>query len=662
VIRMRYPRSKLLSVLALGAALALGACASKQAAPADSGGAEPRAGAEVAPAAVEDRGAATSAAAARPQAPKTEPSSLESDVEGFWPSPESRVKSVAISAKLGNAALLRSWKIEIAPVGGAAALVSFAGTDRDPPAAVSWDGRAQDGKLAAEGRYEALLSASYAEDILPPVSIRSRAFALSVSPPEPILVADPARLEPSSSGIKAPVSFGIDARPALGRLDSWRLDIVGPDGKLFRSFEGPWTDPGAVTAAPPPVSWDGLSASGAPVQAGRRYSALLSVRDAYGHAASTQVALVVADLPYASERSSVEPWTSGFSPNGDKVMDGMDFSLGFGQRASVRSWRLEIAQAEKGIVRVFRGAAPDLPSSISWDGTSSSGAAAPEGRYFATLNVDYGSSFSPAVARSPVFILDLTPPELRLSYSPALFAPGPAGATPGSEGEGSTLAIGLEASSELARLADWSVEIIDPGERVFARFDGAWPPSGGLEPLSWDGIGSDGALVESAEVYGIVARVRDELGNSALAKGKVETDILVVRDGDRYRVDVASIVFKGYTDNYQDLPAEQAAQNRLTLDRLAAKFAKFPGYRIRLIGHAVMINWDDPNLGKPEQAKVLVPLSKSRAAAIAKALAARGIDAKRMSIEGVGASRQVVPDSDIVNRWKNRRVEFYLEK
>ena len=75
-----------------------------------------------------------------------------------------------------------------------------------------------------------------------------------------------------------------------------------------------------------------------------------------------------------------------------------------------------------------------------------------------------------------------------------------------------------------------------------------------------------------------------------------------------------------------------------------------------------MINWDDPNLGKGEQEKVLLPLSRARAAAIVKALAARGIDEKRMSIEGVGAKEPLVPDSDIANRWKNRRVEFYLVK
>jgi outer membrane protein OmpA-like peptidoglycan-associated protein len=75
-----------------------------------------------------------------------------------------------------------------------------------------------------------------------------------------------------------------------------------------------------------------------------------------------------------------------------------------------------------------------------------------------------------------------------------------------------------------------------------------------------------------------------------------------------------------------------------------------------------MINWDDPALGKPEQAKILVPLSRARAAAIAKALSARGLGASRMIIEGVGAADPVVPDGDLVNRWKNRRVEFYLEK
>jgi flagellar motor protein MotB len=481
-------------------------------------------------------------------------------------------------------------------------------------------------------------------------------------------VIDPQRLEPAGGGVKAPLSFEIDGRSAAARLKSWRLDIVGADGKVFRSYAGEWPASGAPAA----LTWDGTSESGALVQPGRRYAAILSLSDVYGHSASTQGSVAVADLPYAPERSSVQPWTSGFSPNGDKVMDEMGFSLDFGQRASVRSWRLDIVHESKGLVTSFRGSAPDLPSSLAWNGKTFSGEAssqalpstAPEGRYTATLTVDYGSDFCPALARSAPFVLELSPPSLSLSASTKLFSPdaGSSGGSGGLSGSDSILTLGLAASSSLGRIVDWSVEVIDPGEQVFKSFGGPWPSSGSLPPIEWDGIGTDGSLVESAEYYRLVARCRDEFGNSSEARFGFDTDILLIKDGGRYRVDVASIVFKGNTDDFEHVPPEQAAQNRLTLDRLAAKFAKFPDYRIRLVGHAAMINWDDPNLGRSEQEKVLIPLSRSRAAAIAKALAERGIEASRMSIEGVGASKQVVPDSDAANRWKNRRVEFYLEK
>lgn len=608
-----------------------------------------------APATAPDSSASLSApspkAAPAKSARLPEPSAIGPDTEGFWPAPESRIRELSISMRIGDEALLRSWKVEIAPVAGGRAAKSYVGSAGDVPEKLSWDGRGPDGKLAREGLYAAVLRVEYVEG-LAPASLSSKPFALALSGPEPVLYANPPRLEPSPEGVKRPLSFELAARPALARLDSWRLDILGPDGRVFRAFEGEWPE----TGAPSPIDWDGLSDSGAAVTAGKRYTGILSVRDAYGHLASAQASVAVADLPYAPERSSVQPWTSGFSPNGDKVMDAMDLSLAFGQRAAIRSWRLEISQAEKGLVRAFRGSAPDLPSSISWDGKDSSGAPAPEGRYAATLSVDYGSTFSPAVARSPSFVLDVTPPQLSLSATPKLFAP--LLGNPGPAAADTSLSIRLGAASALGRVSDWSVEVLDPGGRVFARFGGAWPAAA----ISWDGLGTDGSLVESAETYRLVARVRDEFGNSSQTESSFDTDILVIKEGDRYRVAVASIVFKGYTSDYEDLPADQVAQNRLTLDRLAAKFARFPDYRIRLVGHAVMINWDDPNLGKGEQEKILIPLSRSRAAAIAKALAARGIPASRMTAEGLGATKPLVPDSDLANRWKNRRVEFYLEK
>jgi len=40
----------------------------------------------------------------------------------------------------------------------------------------------------------------------------------------------------------------------------------------------------------------------------------------------------------------------------------------------------------------------------------------------------------------------------------------------------------------------------------------------------------------------------------------------------------------------------------------------------------------------------------------------RGLNAAMFTTEGVGASDQVVPDSDLADRWQNRRVAFFLER
>ena len=75
-----------------------------------------------------------------------------------------------------------------------------------------------------------------------------------------------------------------------------------------------------------------------------------------------------------------------------------------------------------------------------------------------------------------------------------------------------------------------------------------------------------------------------------------------------------------------------------------------------------MINWDNKAKGDAEQLHVLVPLSALRAEAIKAALVERGITEGNLLTEGVGAKDPIVPDSDFADRWKNRRVEFYILK
>jgi len=221
-----------------------------------------------------------------------------------------------------------------------------------------------------------------------------------------------------------------------------------------------------------------------------------------------------------------------------------------------------------------------------------------------------------------------------------------------------TISLKVSASSKLAKIDSWTMDIYDPGGNVFRSFTNKWP----ADTAVWDGKGTSGEMVQSAEDYPVVAKIRDQFGNVGTVKASVPIDILVEKTATGYRILASRIFFKAYTADYQDVPAEVARQNMDRLDALAAKLKKFPDYKIRLVGHAVMIHWDNKRLGDIEQRDILLPLSKARSEAVMKALVDRGLDASMFTTEGVGASDQLVPDSDSKDRWQNRRVAFFLER
>ena len=58
----------------------------------------------------------------------------------------------------------------------------------------------------------------------------------------------------------------------------------------------------------------------------------------------------------------------------------------------------------------------------------------------------------------------------------------------------------------------------------------------------------------------------------------------------------------------------------------------------------------------------LIPLSAKRAEFVKDYLVKKGINASRLSTVGKGGTELVVDYKDKDNNWKNRRVEFILEK
>jgi outer membrane protein OmpA-like peptidoglycan-associated protein len=101
------------------------------------------------------------------------------------------------------------------------------------------------------------------------------------------------------------------------------------------------------------------------------------------------------------------------------------------------------------------------------------------------------------------------------------------------------------------------------------------------------------------------------------------------------------------------------------LKRIAEILNKYKTYRIRVEGHANSIGkiygYSADKIAKEEETEVL-PLSQNRAQAVRDFLAQFGVEEKRLSAKGLGSSEPVVDPKDGDNRWKNRRVEFILEK
>lgn len=578
-------------------------------------------------------------------------SAIQVEKSGFSPNGPAGQATIEISVLYGNPEAIKSWKVEAASSG--MVRKTWSGNATYLPASVSWDGMSDSGGLAPEGKYTARLSIDY-ESTYKPATAESRGFVLDITPPTGTIVLDPRQFTPADKGVAGPMRLTINASSALARMDSWSLDVFDAAGGLVKNWTGQW--PAAE------ATWDGSSSSGY-VTPGATYTAVATVRDEYGNSAELKTDVAVASLqkvqvvPALAPAQSAPPvarpgepaisaQAQGFSPNGDAIADTMTLALAYGQPSAVTSWKVSIV-GPTGTVKTFGGS--DRPEKVVWDGKTDSGAPAAEGTYTATLNVAYGSAFTPGSATSASFLLDVTPPTGAISLSSALFSP---------IESSDTITMTLEASSKLAKMDSWTMDIYDPGGNVFRTFSARWP----ARTAVWDGRNARGEMVQSAEDYPVVAKVRDQFGNTATVKTTVPVDILVEKTKTGYRILASRIFFKAFTADYKDVAGELAQQNTARLDQLAARLAKFPGYKIRIVGHAVMINWDNPAAGRVEQEEILLPLSKARADAVEAALVDRGLDRSRFATDGVGASDQLVPDSNYKDRWQNRRVALFLDK
>ncbi len=495
-------------------------------------------------------------------------------------------------------------------------------------AKLNWDGLSDAGVKVPEGTYRASLSLKY--DSGKTANAQSQLFTLDTTFPSVEVSSNFSIFSPNGDSKKDVLML----KQKSSVESSWTAQITDSKNKILKSFN--WT--GAVTDVP----WDGKDEAGNLVADGL-YKYDISSEDAAGNKTLVSLPGIQVDNRQANLFLTLDK--TAFSPafNGDK--GNIRFNLVPTLKEGIDTWTLKMVHKSKGLIKEFSGT-ETVPPQLIWDGKLNN--VPVEGIYQAELTVLYLKGDEPKV-QSTNFIVDSSVPEVTLNLSPDLFSPD-------NDGFADELTIAIKVQ-DLVGVESWSLKIKEPEGALFTEFGGKESPA---ETILWDGRSRSGELVQAAVDYPYTLTVNDKLGQSKEIKGLIPIDILVIKDGEKYKIAVPSIVFAPNAPSILSDNTEPAIKNQQILKRLAVVLNRFSSYKVQVEGHANVTRFQSAESIQEEDTKFLRPLSLGRANAVKDQLVKFGVSASRLSVEGMGGSRPVAAFTDRDNIWKNRRVEFIL--
>lgn len=516
------------------------------------------------------------------------------------------------------------------------------------PASIVWNGKANDGILCADGLYSAELNIETANGS----SSKAVTGAFILDTVAPTFAAETAWTDFSPDGDGNQDTIPVKVLNCSSEKN-WVCEIQNAKKETVKKLT--WN--GTIKN----FEWDGTDESGN-IAADGSYAMTFTGRDEAGNSFKTEIKNLVLDN--RETKIYVITENEGISPNGDGFLDTQAFEIKTTLNENITTWKFEICKEDGTVVRSWSEKdQADLPARIIWDGYDSNNEIQ-EGTFYGRLDVAYkkGNRVSPV---SSLFLCTATAPKLSVQTAPEFFSPD-------NDGIDDDLFIKLKGDT-MAKIKNWSFTIEDPKGRPF------WTTSGKsqiTERMVWDGLSNvqktangKAESVQSAMDYPYIFTVTDNLGMTSTVSGVIPVDVLVIRDGSVLKMAVPSIIFLSDAVEFQtaqkNLTQEQVEKNMLVLNRIADILKKFKDYKVTIVGHA---NRTSDNLEEEtvDNLKVwgraLTPLSQERAEAIKKYLVKKGVSAGSISTEGKGGTEPVADPKDKDNNWKNRRVEFILQK
>jgi len=515
------------------------------------------------------------------------------------------------------------------------------------PANFVWDGKGNDKILCVDGTYNVSLkitatNGSVSEPAKQTVVIDTKA---------PVLVAEIPWTAFSPDGDGNQDTIPVTIKECSD--DVWNVDVKNVSGTTV--YKTNWNGKKSSFV------WNGKDESGNTAKDGT-YNIVISSTDAAGNSFKTELSNIKLDTRDTKVYLTAE--NEGISPNNDKNLDTQKFAVKLSVADGISAWNFKVCKENgESVYSLSEKDSASVPSTIIWNGADADGKVC-EGTFFGTINVTYAKGNVISAMSSP-FICTATAPQLKVQTAPQYFSPD-------NDGTDDDLFIKLSGTTK-AKISNWSFTIYDPKGKAF------WKTSGKntiTERIIWDGLSNiqkdsrgNAERVQSAMDYPYEFTVSDNLGMTSTVNGIIPVDVLVIREGNVLKMAVPSIIFESDSANFQTankkLSEEQISKNIVTLNRIAEILKKFKDYKVEIVGHANKItdNPDEETVDNLNQwGRALTPLSKERAEAIKAYLVKRGANASNISTDGLGGTKPVVNPKDKDNNWKNRRVEFILQK
>lgn len=515
------------------------------------------------------------------------------------------------------------------------------------PASFVWDGKGNDKLLCVDGSYTASLKITASNGSVSAPAKQTVALDTKA----PVLTAEIPWTAFSPDGDGNQDNIPVTIKECSD--DVWNVDIKTISGTTVKKIT--WN--GKKNS----FVWDGKDESGNLAKDGT-YNIVISSTDTAGNSFKTELSNIVLDNRETKVYLTADK--EGISPNNDKVLDTQKFTVKLSVPENIASWTFKVCKENgEAVYTLTEKDSASVPSTIVWNGADSTDRVC-EGTFFGTINVVYAKGNVISGMSAP-FICTATAPQLKVQTAPQYFSPD-------NDGVDDDLFIKLSGTTK-AKITSWSFVITDPKGKAF------WKTSGKntiTERIIWDGLSNiqkdsqgNAERVQSAMDYPYEFTVTDNLGMTSKVNGVIPVDVLVIREGNVLKMAVPSIIFESDSSNFQNenkkLSKEQITKNLTTLNRIADILKKFKDYKVEIVGHAnkVTDNPDEETIDNLNQwGRALTPLSKERAEAIKSYLVKRGVSASSVTTDGLGGTKPVVNPKDKDNNWKNRRVEFILQK